>query len=119
MTAPVHAAVAALLASMEDAGIREGADSGQPFTGYRVLYESGGIEVGVWRSDPGGWPIENRPDTEVISILAGRATLTNSDGSSFQADPGDVFVLPAGWTGRWDVIEPVEKFYVTIEKEKT
>jgi uncharacterized cupin superfamily protein len=119
MTSSVHAGIAALLASMEDAGIRAGADSGEPRTGYAELFALGGTEVGVWTSTPGGWAIENRPDTEVVSILSGRARITDAHGTGMEVGPGDVFVLPAGWSGRWDVIETVEKLYVTIEQEKT
>lgn len=119
MNSSVHAALASLLASMEDGGLRAGADSGQPLTGYRQLFASAGTEVGVWRSTPGGWAIESRPDTEVVSVLSGLATITDANGTSYQVGPGDLFVLPAGWSGRWDIIETLEKLYVTIEEEKT
>jgi uncharacterized cupin superfamily protein len=119
MTASVHAGLAALLSAMEDGGIRAGADSGQPRTGYRELFASSGTEVGVWTSTPGGWVIEDRSDTEVVSILSGRARITDADGTMVEVGTGDVFVLPAGWSGRWDIIETVEKLYVTIEEEKT
>jgi uncharacterized cupin superfamily protein len=23
-------------------------------------------------------------------------------------------VLPKGWSGRWDILEPVRKFYITV-----
>ncbi|MGI9648571.1 MAG: cupin domain-containing protein [Acidimicrobiia bacterium] len=118
MTASVHAALAALVSSMEDGGIRAGADSGEPNTGYRELFAAAGTEVGVWTSTPGGREIKDRPDTEVVSVLSGLATITDESGISFQAGPGDVFVLPAGWSGRWDIIETLEKLYVTIEEEK-
>ena len=52
-------------------------------------------------------------------MLSGVATITDEDGTSFQVGPGDVFVLPAGWSGRWDIAETLEKLYVTIEEEKT
>ncbi len=115
----VHTALPALLAAMEDGGIRPGADSGRPRTGFTELFASGGVEVGVWASTPGGWAIENRPDTEVVSIISGRARITDADGTATEVGRGDVFVLPAGWSGRWDVIETVEKLYVTIEEENS
>lgn len=119
MPSSVHATLAALVAAQEDGGIRTGADSGEPRTAFTELYAADGAEVGVWSSTPGGWAIEDRPDTEVVSILAGRARITDADGTAFDVGPGSVFVLPAGWSGRWDIIEPLEKLYVTIAEETT
>ena len=102
--------VNAKTASLPDLGIRAGADRGEPVIAAVRLHEQ--PEVGVWTSAPGGWPVDDRPDTEVAVILAGRARITNDDGSSVEVAQGDVVVLPRGWTGRWDVIEPVRKAYV-------
>ena len=99
---------------LQDWGPRAGADRGQPQTSGRILHSTadGSVEVGVWSCTPGGWAIENRPDTETVRILSGRARLTDTDGSSTDLGPGDVLVLPKGWSGRWDIIEPLRKLYV-------
>lgn len=95
-------------------GPRQGADAGDPQTSTLVLREAGdGVpSVGVWECTPGGWAIEDRPDTEVVLVLSGRATLTSSDGEATEIGPGDVAVLPLGWSGRWDVLETLRKVYV-------
>ena len=105
-----------LAAPLEDWGPRSGADSGSPTTSGRRLHTSadGRVEVGVWACTPGGWAITERPDTETVHLLAGRARLTDADGRSVEIGPGDVLVLPRGWSGRWDVLEPVRKLYVTV-----
>jgi uncharacterized cupin superfamily protein len=100
---------------LEDWGPRTGADSGEPVTSGRVFYEGNGIQVGVWECTPGGWAIEDRPDHETVQILAGRATLTNADGSSVVVTAGDVLTLPKGWTGRWDIEETVRKLFVVAK----
>ena len=110
--------VAGLLASTADSGRREGADAGDPRTRFAELFERDGIDVGVWACTPGGWAIENRPDTEIVSIISGRARITDADGTMKEVGPGDVFVLPAGWSGRWDILEDLEKLYVTIEQDR-
>ncbi len=106
--------IATLSARRVELGIRAGADTGKPHTWFSELFDRNGIEVGTWGCTPGGWQIENRPDTEVVHIVSGRARITDHDGESYEVGPGDVFVLPAGWSGRWDVLEDLEKLYVIV-----
>ena len=119
MKPSVHGGLTGLLSSMQDGGLRAGADRGRPRTGFAELFARGGTEVGVWTSTPGGWSIDDRPDTEVVSIISGRARITDAGGAATEVGPGDVFGLPAGWSGRWDILETVEKLYVTIEGEQS
>lgn len=113
----VFSDLVALRDRMTDSGVRVGADSGEPRTAVAELIEAGGIDAGVWRCEPGGWPIDDRPDTEIMLVLSGRARITAADGTSREVTGGDVFVLPKGWTGRWDVLETLEKLYVIVETE--
>ena len=102
-----------LTAELEDWGPRTGADSGAPTTSGRVFYEGNGVQVGLWECTPGGWAIKDRPDHETVQILAGRARLTNADGTSVELTAGDVLTLPKGWSGRWDILETVRKLFIT------
>lgn len=117
MTSPLLTvtAHAELTADLEDWGLRAGADKGEPVMSGRLLFEGDGVQVGVWECTPGGWSIENRPDHETVQILAGRALLTNSDGSAVELTAGDVLTLPKGWSGRWDILETVRKLYFIAE----
>jgi uncharacterized cupin superfamily protein len=101
--------------SLEDWGPRFGADSGNPMMSGRVFYEADGIEIGVWECTLGGWAIVNRVDMETVRILAGRARLTDADGTAVELRPGDGLVLPKGWSGRWDILETVRKHYVIVK----
>ncbi len=105
-----------LAGDLEDWGPRVGADSGDPRMSGLTFFGSadGPVEVGVWACTPGGWAISDRPDTESVQILAGRARLTDAGGGSTELGPGDVLVLPRGWSGRWDILEPVRKLYVIV-----
>lgn len=55
------------------------------------------------------------PDTETVVLLQGCARLTDADGSSVELGPGDGIVLTKGWSGRWDILETLRKFYVIAD----
>ena len=112
--ASVSAETAAVIEQLEDWGPRTGADSGAPMMSGRVLYEGAGVEVGFWRCTPGGWAIVDRPDTESVLILEGRARITDESGLMIELTAGSALVLPAGWSGRWDILDTVVKHYVTV-----
>ena len=84
-------------------------------TATLVLFDHGAIKCGVWECTPGGWTIEDRPNTEIIHVLKGAARLTDADGTVHDLVAGSAHVLPKGWSGRWDITETVRKLYVTIE----
>ncbi len=105
----------ALDGELEELGPRVGFDSGDPQTSGITFFEGHGVAVGVWECTPGGWAIVNRNNTETMMLLMGQARITPADGEAVIVNEGDVFVLPKGWSGRWDVLEKVRKFYVTAE----
>jgi uncharacterized cupin superfamily protein len=104
-------AYAELSADLEDWGLRDGADVGEPQMSGRIFYEGNGVQIGVWECTPGGWAIQSRPDHETVQILSGRARLSDADGASVELTAGDVVTLPKGWSGRWDILETVRKLY--------
>ena len=119
---------------LEDKGIRAGADAGNPVRRCTMLlalprlfdamyrrsqmvklktFEAGNTNgAGVWECAPGGFPVVNRPSTETVLILKGKGRITNADGSKVELTPGMWHTLPTGWTGRWDIDEPLRKLYV-------
>ena len=96
-------------------GPRDGADQGSPQVSMREIFNDGSIHVGVWECTPGGWPIVDRQDTEVASIVNGGGTITDADGTKHVLVPGAVVTLPKGWSGRWDISETLRKVYVIVE----
>jgi uncharacterized cupin superfamily protein len=100
---------------LEPWGPRVGSDSGDPQTSGVSFFEGHGVSVGVWECTPGGWAILDRPTTETMLLLAGSVTITPVEGEAVDLVEGDVFVLPKGWSGRWDVTETVRKLYVTAD----
>jgi uncharacterized cupin superfamily protein len=115
--AALIAQAAAVTGPLEPWGPRSGADVGDPQTSGIEFYAAADpdaprVQVGVWECTPGGWSITDRPDTETMVLLAGRIRITDADGTEHALGAGDVFVLPKGWSGRWDVLETVRKVYV-------
>ena len=99
-------------AGLTPGGQRAGADSGDPQIATRRLAPDAVGNLGIWECQPGGWPVIHRPDTEFTYIISGRARLTDdASGEVDEIGSGDLVILPPGWTGRWDVIEPVRKVY--------
>ncbi|OYU49450.1 MAG: hypothetical protein CFE31_08480 [Rhizobiales bacterium PAR1] len=97
---------------LSPAGQRAGADSGDPQISILKVAPNAKGNIGIWECQPGGWPVNNRPDTEVAFILTGAGTITDaSTGIATAIAAGDLVVLPPGWTGRWDVTETVRKIY--------
>ena len=124
---PTRAAVASLPASLAvsaadlegplpSTGARAGADRGEPQTSTLVVHDAPPVQVGVWECTPGGWSIDDRPNTEIVHVLSGRATITDADGATRELVAGTALVLPAGWSGRWDIHETLRKLYVTIDR---
>jgi uncharacterized protein len=105
---------AAVLAAdrLEPTGRRAGADSGDAQTATRVLHAAGAHEVGVWECTPGGWEVVEREDTETVLVLSGRARLTERGRPPVEIGPGDLVVLPRGWSGRWEILATLRKVFV-------
>ncbi|KNX42359.1 hypothetical protein ROTO_10570 [Roseovarius tolerans] len=75
--------------------------------------EEGRTKIGVWECTPGRFTADRSAAGEYCYILSGRATVTNADGSgSRDIGPGDLLVLPQGWTGEWVIHEHMRKLFV-------
>ena len=73
----------------------------------------GSTSIGVWECTPGRFTADRTQGGEYCHIISGRATVTNADGSGARdIGPGDLLVLPQGWTGEWMIHEHMRKLYV-------
>ncbi|QIE44696.1 DUF861 domain-containing protein [Pseudohalocynthiibacter aestuariivivens] len=73
----------------------------------------GRTSIGVWECTPGHFTADRTKGGEYCHIISGRATVSNVDGSrSRDIGPGDLLVLPQGWTGEWVIHEHMRKLYV-------
>jgi uncharacterized cupin superfamily protein len=71
---------------------------------------SGQFFSGIWASDIGAMNI-SYTEEELCVLLEGKVKLTAGDGSSLVFGPGSTFVIPAGFKGIWETLEPVKKIY--------
>lgn len=77
--------------------------------------DSGGrFFAGRWSSGVGAWQVRYT-ENELCVITQGRIRLTGDDGDRQEFGPGDCFVVPAGYRGLWEVLEPAAKIYAIYE----
>lgn len=69
---------------------------------------------GIWRSSPGAWRVDYS-ENELCVLTEGRVRITDDAGHIWTYGPGDCFVIPAGFKGLWEVLEPARKFYAIFE----
>lgn len=72
------------------------------------------FSAGLWHSEVGQWRIRYTED-EYCRILEGRSILRSDDGRVVAVGPGDEFVIPRGFVGSWEVVEPTLKRFVIHE----
>jgi uncharacterized cupin superfamily protein len=90
--------------------------AGAPRTTTRNYYADAGehFYAGIWESTPGRWQVEYS-EHELVHLLRGRVILTDSAGHAESFGPGDMFVIPAGYKGTWETVEPVRKLYAIYQ----
>ena len=80
----------------------------------QTVYDVGPTRVGFLTCSPGSFVVAERTAAEVFFVVDGVFFLTNFDGSSRRCTAGDTVVLPKGWAGLWDIIDPVQKVWVEV-----
>jgi len=90
--------------------------SGNPKQTAWVQHASadGRFSAGLWRSEVGKWSIRYT-EHEYCRILEGLSLITAADGQAVTVRPGDEFVIPRGFVGTWQVVEPTLKRFVIHE----
>lgn len=76
---------------------------------------SGALNVGIWACEKGSWQIRFAADSaEFFCIISGRVRVHADDGSYEEFGPGDAAVIPEGFVGKFEVLEPVKKYFVVL-----
>jgi len=53
-----------------------------------------------------------------LPVYGRRVVLTNETGERMEFTRGDSFVVPAGFTGTWEVLEECRKLYAIFEPRR-
>lgn len=69
---------------------------------------------GLWSSTTGKWRIRYT-ENEFCVLIEGRVRLESAAGERHDFRAGDAFVIPAGFEGTWEVVEPCKKWYSVFE----
>ncbi|MTV41610.1 cupin domain-containing protein [Duganella radicis] len=78
---------------------------------------SGEVVAGVWACERGSWRIAFGPHKdEYFYVLEGRCRVIDEHGYAAEAGPGDAMVIPANFKGVFEVVEPVKKHYVIVDR---
>ena len=82
---------------------------------YKTFYDIGPTSVGVWTAQPSSIEVSTPLQrSSWFHMLEGALYVHDvSTGSSQRCVPGDTVMLPAGFTGYIDVIEPAKKLFTT------
>ena len=78
--------------------------------------DTGRFFAGIWRSSPGAWHV-SYTENELCVLTEGRVRISDDQGREWTFGPGDCFVMPAGFRGQWEVLEPARKFYAIYEPQ--
>jgi uncharacterized cupin superfamily protein len=70
--------------------------------------------AGIWSSTRGKWRV-SYTEHELCHLLAGRVVIESEAGERTEFAAGDSFVVPAGFSGTWEVIEDCRKVYAIFE----
>ena len=72
---------------------------------------------GIWEGQPATWRVRYS-EHEFCHMLAGRVVMRDNEGGELTVSAGDSFVIPAGFAGTWQVLEPARKLYVIFEPKQ-
>ncbi len=75
---------------------------------------SGQFMAGIWHSECGRWQVRYTEE-EYCQLLEGVSVITDQAGAQTTVRAGEEFVIPAGFVGTWEVVEPTRKRFVIYE----
>ena len=70
--------------------------------------------AGRWSGTRGKWRVRYT-ENELCVMTAGRVVIASDAGDRQTFGPGDAFVVPAGFSGTWEVLEDCSKVYAIFE----
>jgi uncharacterized cupin superfamily protein len=75
---------------------------------------TGQFHAGRWSSTRGKWRV-HYTENELCVLTAGQVIIESETGHRASFGAGDAFVIPAGFSGTWEVVEDCSKIYAVLE----
>jgi uncharacterized cupin superfamily protein len=72
------------------------------------------FHAGRWSATRGKWRIAYT-ENELCVMTSGKVVIESTSGERSAFATGDVFVVPAGFAGTWEVLEDCSKIYAIFE----
>jgi uncharacterized protein len=70
--------------------------------------------AGRWSASRGKWRVRYT-ENELCVMTAGKVVIESATGERSAFGAGDAFVIPAGFSGTWEVLEECTKIYAIFE----
>lgn len=91
--------------------------TGNPLRTTWEHFARDGLSAGTWSCEPGAWRIAFIEGTdEFFHVISGRIRITDEGGTAREFGPGEACVIPSGFCGLFEVLEPVTKHYVFMRR---
>ena len=100
--------------ALDAARLAPGSPMPQQFVRNGFTDAGGRFFGGLWRSSVGAWRV-SYTENELCVLTAGKVRVSDDFGRSWTFRAGECFVMPSGFTGLWEVLEPAQKFYAIYE----
>lgn len=91
--------------------------AGNPKRITQSLYEHPHMNCGIWTCEVGTWNIQFAANKqEFFQVIEGLVRLHDANMQSFvEIKAGDAGIIPLGFTGKFEVVEAVRKYFVVVE----
>ena len=74
--------------------------------------------AGRWAATRGKWRVRYT-ENELCVMTAGKVVIESASGERSSFAAGDAFLIPAGFSGTWEVVEDCAKIYAIFEAHET
>jgi len=81
---------------------------------YRAVELAENSLGGLWEGQPGSVRFDAWPYTEFCVMISGRVAVVDTTGGRREFGPGEAFVIPEGFAGTWETLEPSVKYFVAM-----
>ncbi len=90
---------------------------GTPKSAYKVLYtsKSNDLTTGIYECTAGKWKVSYSED-EFCTLIEGSLRMTSDTGEVQEFKAPASFLIPSGYSGIWEPLEKLRKFFVIYEK---